>query len=95
MVGYIKSRYGDPLNAVAHENAFHWYKNGGYLPTGQWGIVGENGPEPIKVNNNGALVRPNRSGTGGVAPQITIYTNEINPRRHAAELGWELARRSG
>jgi TP901 family phage tail tape measure protein len=94
MVGYIKGRYGTPAGAWAHEQSAGWYRNGGYLPRGQWGIVGENGPEPIKVNNNGALIRPNR---GGGAPQqnITIYTNEINPRQHAAELGWELARRSG
>jgi hypothetical protein len=32
------------------------------------------------------------SGRGGrtVDQTFNIYTNEINPRRHAAELGWAL-----
>jgi hypothetical protein len=28
---YIQSRYGDPIGASAHERAFNWYDNGGYM----------------------------------------------------------------
>lgn len=37
----------------------------------------------------------NSGGDGGrtFEQHITVYTNEIDPRRHAAELGWELERR--
>jgi TP901 family phage tail tape measure protein len=52
--------------------------------------VGENGPELVQFRG-GERVTP--MGRGGQT--IVIYTNEIDPRRHAAELGWELARRSG
>src|SRR5262249_7464850 len=31
---YIRSRYGDPINAWAHEMAFGWYDRGGILPPG-------------------------------------------------------------
>ena len=34
MIGYIRSRYGDPIGALAHENAFGWYDRGGWLPPG-------------------------------------------------------------
>jgi TP901 family phage tail tape measure protein len=34
------------------------------------------------------------SGRGGAHQNFFINTQEINPRKHAAELGWELAKRS-
>jgi len=34
------------------------------------------------------------AGIGGATQNFYITTQEIDPRRHAAELGWELARRS-
>lgn len=34
MFDYIRSVYGNPVNAWGHEMAFHWYDKGGYLPTG-------------------------------------------------------------
>jgi TP901 family phage tail tape measure protein len=52
--------------------------------------VGENGPELVRFRG-GESVTP----TGSNGQTIIIHTNEIDPRRHAAELGWELARRSG
>lgn len=33
-IGYIRGRYGDPINAYAHELAFNWYDNGGWLQPG-------------------------------------------------------------
>jgi len=55
-------------------------------PGAHW--VGENGPELLQFRG-GERVTP-----AGHGQTIIIYTNEIDPRRHAAELGWELARRS-
>lgn len=55
MVNYIKSRYGDPINAWAHEQSAGWYAgggllmdSGGMLPPG-WNAVynGLGKPEPL------------------------------------------------
>jgi SLT domain-containing protein len=83
--------FGVPKGRLPH------FAAGGFLPQGQWGVVGEHGPEPIMVGSGGAIIRPNqgmRSVGGGRAVNVTVYTNEINPRYHAAQLGFELARRS-
>jgi TP901 family phage tail tape measure protein len=69
------------------------FASGGFLPAGQWGIVGEYGPEMIMGGSSGTRVTP--GGRRGATQNFYIYTQEINPRKHAAELGWELARRSG
>jgi hypothetical protein len=34
MLNYIAQRYGNPEAAWAHESAYHWYDNGGYLKPG-------------------------------------------------------------
>jgi hypothetical protein len=34
MLNYIAQRYGDPVNAEAHEVAYHWYDRGGSLQPG-------------------------------------------------------------
>ena len=34
MIGYIQSRYGNPIGAYNHEQAFGWYDRGGFLPAG-------------------------------------------------------------
>lgn len=45
---YIKARYGDPLGALAHENAFGWYDEGGLLPPGLSTVLNGTGrPEAI------------------------------------------------
>jgi TP901 family phage tail tape measure protein len=83
---YIKGRYGNPGNAWQHEVAFNWYQKGtNYVP--QTGLA---------MLHQGEAVVPAKYNTGGGRPaqNIIIYTNEIDPRKHAAELGWELARRS-
>lgn len=50
MISYIRSRYGDPIGAVAHENAFHWYRGGTGGAAKGWGMVGEAGPEMVKFH---------------------------------------------
>jgi hypothetical protein len=41
MVNYIKSRYGTPSAAWAHEQAFGWYNQGGVVPHSAGGMVSE------------------------------------------------------
>jgi hypothetical protein len=52
MISYIKSVYGDPIGAAAHENAFHWYgaglRNGLFTRPTIIG-VGERGPERVNI----------------------------------------------
>jgi TP901 family phage tail tape measure protein len=84
------------LNYAAHGRGFgsgvgqlgsgHGYALGTNWASPGRRVVGENGPEVVSFRG-GEKVTP-----GGQT--IIIYTNEIDPRRHAAELGWELARRS-
>lgn len=91
-LGYISSTYGSPANAEGHELSHHWYGYGGTIPFGGHGIVGDRGIEAVSVGPHGATVTPLK---GGKPPfLLQVITNEINPRYHAAQLGWELARRS-
>ena len=41
------------------------YSTGGMIPLGKFGVVGENGPEPVISTSRGALVRPNRTLSAG------------------------------
>jgi len=43
------------------------FHTGGMIPQGQFGIVGERGPEPVWATPRGALVRPNRVLSQGIA----------------------------
>lgn len=93
-LGYIRSVYGSPANAEAHELAHHWYGYGGYIPRGGMGIVGDRGIERVRLDaSGGATVTPIAGGTSRNV-NVNVFTNEINPRYHAAQLGFELARRS-
>lgn len=42
-----------------------FFANGGLIPTGSFGIVGERGPEPVIGTAGGAMVLPNSSLRGG------------------------------
>lgn len=49
-LGYIKSRYGSPADAWAHETRFNWYDSGGYLPPGPSLVMNGTGrKEPTAV----------------------------------------------
>lgn len=65
MIGYIRGRYGDAINAAAHERAFNWYGRGGVisepilgvgLRSGQGYGFGENGRETVVPGTGGNLV---------------------------------------
>lgn len=58
-------------------------------------ILSEALPNTVGPRTALASANANWNSGGGTTydQKITIYTNEIDPRRHAAELGWELERR--
>jgi cell wall-associated NlpC family hydrolase/SLT domain-containing protein len=78
---------GVPSSKLPH------FASGGWAPAGQPVVVGENGPE-LAVFNQGAQIIPNGRAGRANTQNFYITTQEIDPRRHAAELGWELWRRS-
>jgi hypothetical protein len=58
-LGYIKARYHSPAAAWQHEQTFGSYMQGGTIPPGQTGIVGEEGrPEYVTAGPGGAVVTP-------------------------------------
>lgn len=49
------------------------FAEGGLIPAGSWGIVGERGPEPVIGTSAGAMVLPNSSLQGGGAPVVRVH----------------------
>jgi TP901 family phage tail tape measure protein len=98
---YIQRNYGDPINAWRswQSRSPHWYAKGGQINEPVFGIgarsghpygFGERGKEWVFNEEQMAAM-----GGGGTTVPITIYTQEIDPRKHAADLGWELGKRVG
>lgn len=52
---YLKSRYGDPLGAWAHERAFNWYAAGGATGNG-WAGINDGGPELVRLQSGSTVV---------------------------------------
>lgn len=67
------------------------FYTGGTIPPGQFGIVGERGPEPVISTPRGALVRPNSSLSGSMfrpsGANITMPVSINAPGADAAALG--------
>jgi hypothetical protein len=64
---YITARYGDPIAAAAHEQAYNWYAGGG--PAG--GVVGINDGGPELVNlPNGSQIMPAANTANAMAGTI-------------------------
>jgi hypothetical protein len=60
MASYMSGQYGGPVGAWAHEEAYGWYDQGGWLPPGR----------SIAVNNTGAPERV--IGPGGISVQLEV-----------------------
>jgi hypothetical protein len=71
MVNYVAQRYGNPEAALAHEEAYHWYRIGGHMRPGETGVVGDAGPELVTAGQTGATVTP--MGAGGVPISVNFY----------------------
>lgn len=106
---YIEGRYRDPIGALAHERAYNWYDNGGYM-LGNPGINLTKKPEmvldPGMTNTldtiNTAVQSGGRTSTSGRSVNITNYITQ-QPRengsalasRVSAENAWNLMTMAG
>lgn len=68
---YIQARYHDPLGALAHEQTFHWYDNGGYLKPGAVGLNGTGKPEPVFTQEQWAIMSSLIANTTSMASAMT------------------------
>jgi hypothetical protein len=72
-----------------------FYASGGLIPSGQFGIVGESGPEPVIGTSRGAMVLPNSSLRGGFGggTEVNVYNNaggEVRQERRRDGDGREI-----
>jgi len=90
---YILKTYGDPIRAWDFWQGHHWYASGAWnIPYDQ--IAGLHRGEMVVPSGPAEAIRSGTANAGRTITQnIQIYTQEIDPRKHAADLGWELARR--
>jgi len=70
------------------------YKNGGWLKPGQLGYNETSKPEAVFTQEQLAGLLNHKKSSQQVSQNFYITTQEIDPVRHAADLGWELAKRS-
>ncbi len=69
-----------------------FFADGGYIRPGQWGIVGERGPEPAFGGRTGLTVTPAGRGAGmTVINNITLPPG--SPRESADQIAAEVSRR--
>lgn len=62
---YIHDRYGDPLGALAHEQAYHWYDQGGWLPPGLSVVAnGTGAPEAVFTKAQWDILAQGLGGRG-------------------------------
>lgn len=71
MMAYIKSRWGNPANADAHERSAHWYANGTKGAARGWAMVGERGRELVHFNGGEQVVPNHDLGMFGYASGTT------------------------
>lgn len=60
-LGYIKGTYGDPVRAEQHERSFNWYSAGTPAAARGWAIVGERGPELMKLTGGESILNASQS----------------------------------
>jgi SLT domain-containing protein len=68
------------------------YANGGWLMPGKLGYNETNKPEAVFTQEQLSAMMGSKSKVPTVQ-HIYVTTQEIDPVRHAADLGWELSRR--
>ncbi|MTD55706.1 aggregation-promoting factor C-terminal-like domain-containing protein [Amycolatopsis pithecellobii] len=91
---YIQSRYGDPIGAAAHERAFNWYDQGGYMlhnpglnTTGRPEMVLPPGLTETLTALNEAFQSGRVGGSGGVS-----VVNNVHARSDADEIAEKITR---
>ena len=74
-LGYIASRYGNPTKANNFQKANNWYGRGTRDAHPGWGVVGDTGPEIMRMRG-GEDIRPLESlvrGGGGPMVNLTLH----------------------
>ena len=87
MVNYIRQRYGNPEAAWAHEQAFNWYDNGGWLPSGHAGFNSSGKPEPVFSNSQWQILARNVKGSddGAVLTELrALHADVVKAVDHSA-----------
>lgn len=81
-INYAKTVYGPSLqnSSGGGIGSGHGYHGGGFLPAGQWGYVGENGPEVVSAMPGGTRISPLAGGDLGsrLDTLITLTQTLIN-----------------
>lgn len=81
-LNYVKSRYGTPGAAWAHEQAYNWYANGTQNASRGLAVVGDNGPEIVNFNGGEKVYNSGQMGLlgsgGGLNINVTIGTGAIS-----------------
>jgi hypothetical protein len=100
MFSYIKSVYGNPVNAAAHERAFNWYGYGGTFRAGQLIGVGDRGPELVSFSSGGRVYSPEQSAalagnTYNITVNVPLGTSKAAVGREVVEHIREFERGSG
>lgn len=67
---YIASRYGDPIGALAHENAYGWYDSGGMLQPGLNLAINHSG-KPERVLDAGQTQKFEQVMAGSADPEAS------------------------
>jgi hypothetical protein len=70
-----------------------FFAAGGHIPSGKFGIVGENGPEIAEGGAGGTNITPlSKAGLGGVTVNVNISTPDVQSfRKSAGQIGADLA----
>jgi len=87
MVGYLASRWGNPLNADVNEQRNHWYANGTMSALPGWAVVGERGPELVKFGGGERVIPNHQLGGGNVTYIINVSPG---PLARPADIGREV-----
>jgi hypothetical protein len=72
MYNYIRQRYGNPVAAAAHEQAFNWYDNGGWMKSGTFGLNSSGKPEPVFSDHQWQILANNVKGGDGMSSEATL-----------------------
>ena len=70
-----------------------FFAAGGTIPSGKFGIVGENGPEIAEGGAGGTNITPlGKAGLGGVTVNVSIVAKDVDSfRKSAGQIGADLA----
>lgn len=79
-LGYIRSRYGSPAKANAFQKANNWYGRGTYSAFPGWAVVGDTGPEIMRMRG-GESIEPIHElvGSGGGGGDMNVNVSVYAP----------------